>query len=109
MIDPPKTVGPFDYSVLTYLWVMGLSALGGIVSFMGKLKSGAARAFNLTEFIGELFTSGFAGLLTFWLCEAARINPLLSAVLIGISGHMGSRAIFAIEQWATDRFGERKL
>lgn len=103
MIEP-KT-GPFDYSVLTYIWVMALAALGGIVSFYGKVKSGAVRAFNFTELAGELFTSGFAGLLTFWLCRSANMNEFISAVLIGISGHMGSRAIFAIEKWATEKFG----
>lgn len=105
MIEPPKD--PFSYSVLTYVWVLALSALGGVVSFYGKIKSGAARAFNITEFMGELFTSGFAGLLTFWLCESAGLDKLLSAVLIGISGHMGSRAIFAIEKWATEKFGAK--
>lgn len=96
---------PFNYSLLIYLWVFALAALGGTVNFMRKVKEGAVRAFNITEFIGEMITSGFAGLLTFWLCEAADISPLVSAVLIGISGHMGSRAIFRIEQWAETKFG----
>lgn len=99
---------PSNYSLLTYLWVVGLSAMGGAVNFARKLKAGTARAFNITEFIGELITSGFAGLLTFWLCEAADLNKLLSAVLIGISGHMGSRAIYRIEKWAEEKFGSAK-
>lgn len=96
---------PFNYSLLTYLWVFALAALGGTVNFMRKVRAGVVRVFNVTEFVGELITSGFAGLLTFWLCEAASISPLVSAVLIGISGHMGSRAIFRIEQWAENKFG----
>lgn len=95
---------PFNYGVVTYLWVFALSMLGGAVSFARKLRDGVARAFNFSEFVGELVTSGFAGLLTFWLCEAADINKLVSAVLIGISGHMGSRAIFRVEKWAEERF-----
>jgi len=95
---------PSNYPLITYIWVLGLAALGGAVNFVRKVKEGTARAFNITEFIGELMTSGFAGLLTFWLCEAADLNKLLSAVLIGISGHMGSRAIFRIEKWAEDKF-----
>lgn len=104
-MEPPKT-GPFDYSILTYIWVMALACLGGIVGFYGKIKRGAVRVFNITEFVGELFTSGFAGLLTFWLCRSTNINEFLQAVLIGVSGHMGSRAIFAIEKWAIDKFGK---
>jgi predicted CDP-diglyceride synthetase/phosphatidate cytidylyltransferase len=99
---------PASYALATYLWVVILAAAGGAVNFLRKIKSGTARAFNITEFIGELMTSGFAGLLTFWLCEAADVNKLLSAVLIGISGHMGSRAIFKIEKWAEDKFGAAK-
>ncbi len=99
---------PSNYSFITYLWVFCLAMMGGMVSFMRKVRDGDARAFNFTEFVGELITSGFAGLLTFWLCEAADINKLLSAVLIGISGHMGSRAIFRIEKWAEDKFGSVK-
>lgn len=99
---------PTNYSMLTYLWVFALAMTGGVVNFMRKVRAGTVRAFNITEFLGELITSGFAGLLTFWLCEAADINKLLSAVLIGISGHMGSRAIFKIEKWAEEKFGNAK-
>jgi len=94
---------PFDFSVATYVWVMLLSALGGAVHFHRKLREGKARAINFTEFIGELVTSAFAGLLTFWLCKGAGIDDLYAAVLIGISGHMGSRAIFGLERWAERR------
>ena len=94
---------PFGYPVLTYLWVLLLAVFGGVVNFTRKLREGVVRAFNLTEFIGELVTSGFAGLLTFWMCEAAGVNKMLAAVLIGVSGHMGSRAIFRLEKWAEDK------
>lgn len=96
---------PTNYSLLTYAWVFSLAMLGGVVSFMRKVRDGVARTFNFTEFIGEIVTSGFAGLLTFWLCEAADLNKLVSAVLIGISGHMGSRAIFKLEKWAEEKLG----
>ena len=32
---------------------------------------------------------------------------LLLAALVGISGHMGSRAIYHIESWAESRFVKR--
>jgi len=94
---------PTNYALLTYLWVLFLSAWGGVVSFLAKVKAGNARAFNFVELIGEIVTSGFAGVLTFWLCEAAGINGLVTAALVGISGHMGSRAIYKMEQWATSK------
>ena len=82
---------PSTYGLITYLWVTGLAAWGGLVSFYRKVKSGETRAFNVVELIGEIATSAFAGLITFWLCEAAQFNPLVTAALVGISGHMGSQ------------------
>jgi hypothetical protein len=96
---------PTNYSFVTYGWVMILSVWGGLVSFLRKQKAGKVRAFNITEFLGELMTSALAGLITFWLCEWSNTSPLLSAALIAISGHMGSRALFQFEAWAESKFG----
>lgn len=105
-----KPRSPFDYEVLTYLWVAALSAFGGLANFARKLRDGQVRAFNLVELLGEVVISSFAGLLTFWLTEYANMDKLLSAALIAISGHMGSRAIFllerAAEKWLEQRIGK---
>jgi hypothetical protein len=95
---------PFSYDLVTYLWVLGWAAMGGFVSFMRKLREGSARAFNFVEFIGELFTSAFVGVLTFWICEWAGLSQMLSAVFIAITGHMGSRALFIAEKIAQKWF-----
>ena len=95
---------PTSYSFITYAWVFGLSSLGGFVSFMNKVKTGHARAFNVAEFLGEIATSAFAGVITFWLCESSGIDKLISACLIAISGHMGSRAIMFFEDYLTKKF-----
>lgn len=99
---------PSSYSLLTYLSVVALAVVGGAVNLMRRLNSHVWPNFNFMEIIGELTTSGFAGVMTFWLCEAADINGLITAVLIGISGHMGGRAIFIIEKWAEHKFGGMK-
>jgi hypothetical protein len=101
---PVPEKDPTSYSLLTYLWVFALSMMGGFVSFMRKLRNGHARAFNVAEFIGELVTSAFAGVITFWLCENAEISPLMTAALVGVAGHMGSRAILTIEDFMTHKF-----
>lgn len=88
---------PTHYSWLTYLWVFGLSAWGGAVSFFRKVKMGQTHKFNLIELIGELFTSAFAGVITFYLCESSGFSPLWTAVMVGVSGHMGTRAIYFLE------------
>ena len=95
---------PTSYPLLTYAWVLGLSVLGGFVSFINKLKEGKTRAFNIAEFLGEIATSAFTGVITFWLCENAQFSPLITAALVGISGHMGSRAISLFEEFLSKKF-----
>jgi len=95
---------PETYSFITYGWVFALAILGGVVSFMRKLQLGHTRVFNLVEFIGEIVTSAFAGVLTFWMCEHSGLSPLMTAAFVGISGHMGSRALFMAEGWLTKQF-----
>lgn len=98
---------PTTYSLITYAWISVLSSWGGIVNWIRKRREGSTRPFNFVELVGEIMTSAFAGVLTFWLAEAAEIQPLITAALVGISGHMGSRAIYHLESWAESKFGQR--
>lgn len=95
-IMPDKS--PESFGLITYAWVLGLSILGGIAAFSAKVKSGEARLWNFTELVGEMTTSAFAGIVTFYLCTWSSFSPLLTAAMVGIAGHMGSRAIFLIEK-----------
>jgi len=95
---------PETYSFLTYLWVLGLSGWGGFVSFMRKRRQGVARPFNFAEFLGDIAASALAGVITFYLCEAAGTPQLMSASLVAISGHMGGRALFMFERWMERRY-----
>lgn len=94
---------PANYPLFTYLWVILISSWGGIVSFHRKMKSGHTRPFNMMELMGEIATSAFVGVVTFWLCEYANIHQTLTAAFVGITGHMGSRALFQLEKWAERR------
>lgn len=102
-IPSPKDVSSF--TLFTYAWVILLSIWGGLVNYFHKVRNGQTVRFNATEFIGDVCTSGFVGVLTFWLCQAAEFNPLLTACLVGISGHMGARAIAKMEMWAGQKIG----
>jgi len=96
---------PTTYTLMTYGWVVLLATWGGIVSFIRKIKSGESRPNNIMEFVGEIVTSGFAGVITFYLCEASGMSPLLTAVAVGVCGHMGTRAIYQIERIIQGRLG----
>lgn len=97
--------GPLDYSLKQYGFTLAIALLGGLVSWLTKVRRGDAAAWNLMQLIGELATSAFAGLLAFWICEWSGAPALLGAALIGISGHMGTRAIQAFETFALRRWG----
>lgn|SRR5574343_157871 len=99
---PEKTITGFQ--ILTYAWVIGLSTWGGLVNYISKIKSGQIARFNLTELIGDICISGFTGLLTFWLCQTANFDELLTAVFVGISGHMGARMIGKFEKLMSRKF-----
>lgn len=101
--EPAKD--PFAYPLKQYGFILGTALLGGLVSWYAKVRKGETQAWNLTQLIGELATSAFAGLLMFWLCELSNAPQLLTASLVGISGHMGTRAITALESFAMRRWG----
>ena len=104
MVKMTPDKDPFNYSALTYMWVILLSVWGGLANYIRKVRVGVTARFSFTELIGELVTSGLAGLITFWLCEAADTDPMISAALIAISGHMGARIIFHLENVIEHKF-----
>jgi predicted CDP-diglyceride synthetase/phosphatidate cytidylyltransferase len=96
---------PETYAWITYAWVMLLASWGGIVGYIRKVKDGLSPRFSLTEMIGEVVTSGFFGLLTFWAAQASGLDQLMTAVLVGISGHAGARTVFIVEKFIQKKTG----
>jgi len=88
-----------------YSWILILAWFGGFVNYMKKVRNGEVGRFNITEFLGDMLTSSFAGVITFLFCKGAGFNEWLTAALVGMSGHMGSRALFMFEHWLAKRYG----
>ena len=82
--------------IMPYLSTIFLSMWGGVVNHITTLRNGRKK-FQLKELIFDLVVSTFAGLITFYFCRSAGISETMSAVLIAISGHMGTRAIAGFE------------
>lgn len=91
---------PFGYPLLTYLWVVGLSAFGSMVRHLTSMDT-----FSVGKLLVDILSGGFTGLLTFWLCEWQDIQGPLSAFLIGVSGLMGARAWQEFANILRMRFG----
>lgn len=90
---------PWGYTLKEYGGVLFLALLGGAAQWYAKVRRGELLASNITALVGELTTSALAGLLAFFVCEGFGVNPLLSAAVVGISGHMGARALALGETW----------
>jgi hypothetical protein len=101
---PPPDAGYDLAAILTWLWIISLSALGGIVSFVQKIKTGHARAWNFTELVGEVATSGLAGIITANLADSINAPASLKYALVGIVAHMGSRGLLKLETLASAKF-----
>lgn len=108
-IEQPAPVGKHDPLPLTWegLFTLGpiiiIAVLGGVVNFMRKVREGETRPLNIVELIGELFTSGFAGVIAYWLVHTWIGNPFVEAATVGMAGHAGSRALFLLEKWVERR------
>lgn len=96
---------PLEIPLRQYGLVLGAALLGGLVSWIGRVRAGQTAAANLMGLVGELATSAFSGLIAFWLCEASGLSPLMTATAAGIAGHMGTRAILVLERELQRRAG----
>ncbi len=94
----------FD-AMLSWALLIGLSMLGGIASFLQKMQSGHSRAWNFTEFLGELTASGLTGIVVANLCDSMALPAPMKYALVGIASHMGSRALFMLEGLFKSKFG----
>lgn len=89
---------PSHYAPLTYLWVMVIALWGGLTHYIHRRQTGQLIRGFWTELFFDLCYSSFSGVITFYLCQAANMDMLLTAALVGIAGHMGSRLIFGLEE-----------
>ena len=81
--DPPRS--PLSYSLREYGLILAIAMLGGFVRWYNAVRRGESAVYDLRILVGELFTSAFLGILTFWACEAMSVQPLVTAALAGIS------------------------
>ena len=80
-----------------YLWFILLALWGGTVNYLSRLKQDEHAHFSMVELVGEWSISGFAGLLTAYICVEFELSWTMTAFFTGISGHLGGRAIYMLE------------
>lgn len=82
-----------DYGWLTYLWVVGVSLWGGIVSFFEK----KGEPFSWVRLFAHLSSASFAGMMTFYICQAGHVPEPLTGVFCGVAAHMGTPALLRMK------------
>lgn len=99
---------PENYSFITYLWVMALSILGGTVRTLSHITIDMSWKCVFRRWTIDITVSAFVGILTFYLCEYAKLDQVLTAAFVGISAHMGTRFIVILEEYLYRRLTGRK-
>lgn len=101
------------YFIVTLPYVLFLSLAGGLGAFIMRLNQATEPKPLKVIFLklfGELFLSGFAGLLTFLLCKEFGLSSNMTAVAVAISGHLGGNMIILISDYLKkffkNKFGE---
>lgn len=100
--------GPLSYSLKVYGGILAIALLGGMASWFGKVRRGELLMWNISALVGELCISAFSGLIAFYLCDYMNFHQGLTAAIVGVSGHAGTKGINWIENLG-QRFAEKKL
>lgn len=94
---------PFGYPLETYLWVVGVACIAGVIKHINT-----AKKVTLVKLAIDVLTAGFMGVLTFWVLEAIPIRGPMAAVLIATGGLMGNKAMKEFEALYRARIGGRR-
>ena len=90
---------------LGYAWFALLAIWGGTVNYIFRVSRNKNVRFSFVELIGEWTISAFAGIMTALICQEMGLSLILTSALAGISGHMGGRAIYMMEQFVCKKSG----
>uniref|UniRef100_UPI00197BC870 phage holin family protein n=1 Tax=Pleionea sediminis TaxID=2569479 RepID=UPI00197BC870 len=81
-----------------YAYLIAFAIFGGVTKFwrtrIFKEETLQLRSLKLwLEFVVEIATSAFVGVIAFYACQASGVSELWMACIVGIAGHEGARAI----------------
>ena len=82
-----------EVPLITWYWVVGLSFLSGIASYLQRYQGDKKVKHPLLSFIYDIVYCQLAGLLTFFICIATDVEGFHQAIAISLGSHMGVRLI----------------
>lgn len=71
----------------TYLWVMGIATMGGLVGYMNKTSD-----YTVKDVVKSALTSALTGFLAFCACFEGGLSMGWTLFAVGVAGLMGKRA-----------------
>ena len=80
-----------DELLQTAAFVM-VGVLGGAVKYLRDFQQNAKK-FSLIHMLIAVFTGGFLGMLTFFLCTSMNMPPAMTGFMAGVAGLMGDEAL----------------
>jgi hypothetical protein len=98
MSDPTSLWEFMNASWRDHVVVFGISTWAGIVSHLHRRLSHKGAKLSVVIFAADVCMSGLAGMLMFWMCYAAGVDPIVTAIGAGIAGHSAPRTLWLIER-----------
>lgn len=89
--------------VLPWISTLVISSLATIAQYAAKLRGG--ESFSWRNLSLDATICIFVAILTHMLCEWQQMDGMLRSILVGISAHMGTRAMLLYERWRDRVFG----
>jgi len=103
MHDSAQTLKEIVDNSLGYFWFIILAMWGGTASYISRLKRSKC-PFSIIELVGEWFISGFVGVITAYMCHSLGFDFYKTAALVGISGHLGGRGMYMVENYIKNKY-----
>lgn len=89
-----------DMGVLNFLTLVFISIWAGMVRYFSQLKGKAPTFWGIAL---ESFISGFVGVITALACASFELDFYLTAAVVGISAHNGTRSLTLIGEVITKK------
>lgn len=90
MNDLYDTLKPYVVAIVLATW-------GGVVKHIMTVKNQNAIFFT-RDLLFHIIISGFVGMLAYFVCESASIGGATQALIVSITGHMGTETIASFKR-----------
>jgi len=103
LTDGIKDLISYD-GMLQHAWMLVISIVAGIVRHFERMENEDKFKLNVLMFIYDLFASSFMGLMAMYACISACSDIYITAVIVGVSAHSGTKSLNSILKLIAGKF-----